>query len=73
MFLGRGFPSHADEIQQHRLYLMIKYCFKDTLPSEAQVSSIFQLTQSKSRSLICSVLTRFHYELTEDLKTLKNT
>lgn len=74
MFLGRGLPSRADEIQQHRLYFLIKYHFKYTIPSEAQVSSIFQLTQSRSRSLIRAVLTRFHYELTDKLdKTLKNT
>lgn len=68
MFLGRGLPSRADEIQQHRLNYLIKYFYTDTLPSESDVSSMFQLTLSRSRSLIRFVLTRFHYELEEKLK-----
>jgi predicted DNA binding protein len=74
MFLGMGLPSRADEIQQHRLYFLIKYFFEDIIPSEAQISSMFQLTQSRSRSLIRFVLTRFHYDLERQLlNTLRET
>jgi hypothetical protein len=74
MFLGMGLPSRADEIQQHRLYFLIKYFFEDIIPSEAQIFSMFQLTQSRSRSLIRFVLTRFHYDLERQLlNTLRET
>jgi hypothetical protein len=63
MFLGMGLPSRADEIRQHRLFFLIKYLWKDRIPSEAEVSTLFQLTQSKSRALIEQTTTRFHYAL----------
>lgn len=63
MFLGMGLPSRADEIQQHRLFHLIKYYFGGRLPSEPEVTSMFQLTESRSRRLIRSVMTRFHYAL----------
>lgn len=74
MFLGMGLPARADEIQQHRLYYLIKHYFGQRLPSEAEVSSMFQLTQSRSRSLIRFVMTRFHYDLEKEIRnTLKET
>jgi len=73
MFLGQGLPSRADEIRQHRLYFLTKYFFEGRLPSEAEVSSMFQLTRSRSRSLLRYVITRFHYDLeNETRKTLIN-
>lgn len=68
MFLGRGLPSRADEIQQHRLFYLIKYHFSGRLPSESEVSALFQLTQTRSKSLIRFVMTRFHYDLEEEVK-----
>ncbi|MHA1279559.1 MAG: hypothetical protein ACTSQ8_20345 [Candidatus Helarchaeota archaeon] len=74
MFLGMGMPSRADEIRQHRLRHLIQYFFCNRLPSEAEVSAIFQLTQSRSRSLLQQTLTRFHFDLNDQIiKTLKNT
>lgn len=73
MFLGMGMPSRADEIRQYRLFFLIKYYFKDHLPSEAEVSSMFQLTQSRSKNLIRAVMTRFRYDLEDVIEnTLKN-
>ena len=63
MFLGVGLPSRADEIQQYRLLQLILYYFGDRLPTEAEVSALFQLTRSRSRNLIRAVMTRFHYQL----------
>jgi hypothetical protein len=74
MFLGMGLPSRSDEILQQRLYFLIKYYFKETIPSESDVSSHFQITRSKSRSLIRSVMTRYHHKLENQMKkTLKKT
>ena len=74
MFLGMGLPSRADEIRQHRLFHLIKHYFVDGMPSEAEVASMFQLTQSRSKSLIRFVMTRFRYNLEQEIhNTLKAT
>lgn len=75
MFLGMGLPTRADEIQQYRLYYLIERYFKE-MPTEEQVSSMFQLTHTKSRTLIRSVMTRFRYNLdqiiSDNLKDILN-
>lgn len=68
MFLGMGMPTRADEIRQYRLLHLIKNYFIDRLPSEAEVASMFQLTQSKSKSLIRNAMTRFRYQLENEIK-----
>jgi len=68
MLLGMGLPSRADEIRQYRLFHLIKHYFRGRLPSETEVSSMFQLTQSRSRSLIRYVMTRFRYQLGEEIR-----
>ena len=67
MFSGMGLPSRADEIRQHRLHHLIKYYFPNRIPSEAEVSSMFQLTQTRSRALIEQTITRFHYDLEPEI------
>jgi hypothetical protein len=72
MLLGMGIPSRADEIMQQRLFLLIENYFENQIPSEEDVSSMFQLTQTRSRSLIRNVLTKYHYQLKDKRKeTLK--
>lgn len=66
MFVGRGFPSRADEIRQYRLFYLIKHYFGG-LPSESEVSAMFQETQSRSKGLIRLVITRFRYDLKEEI------
>ncbi len=66
MFVGRGFPSRADEIRQYRLFYLIQHYFGE-LPSESEVSAMFQETQSRSKNLIRLVLTRFRYDLKEEI------
>lgn len=68
MLLGKSLPSRADEIRQHRLNFLIKRYFKTRIPTEAEVSRLFQLTQNQSRSLVRSVITRFHYELEQQTR-----
>ncbi|CAM3419395.1 hypothetical protein PALU110988_21550 [Paenibacillus lupini] len=63
MLLGKGLPTRADEIKQHRLFHLIVFLFQNTLPNEAEVSSMFQLTESEARALIRNVRTRFRYQL----------
>lgn len=71
MILGTGMPSRADEIRQNRLYHLLQYLYggkNPRIPTEAEVSSLFQLTPSQSRTLIQSVLTRFNYSLESGLR-----
>lgn len=67
MLLGKGLPTRADEIRQHRLLHLIKYYFLGRIPTEVEVSAMFQLTETESRSLIKSVKTRFRYELLQEI------
>jgi len=67
MFLGKGLPSRADEIREYRLYYLIKRYFNGRIPDELEISSMFQLPESRSRNLILYVLTRFHYDLTSEV------
>lgn len=67
MLLGKGLPTRADEIKQHRLYHLIKHYFNGRFPSEAEVSSMFQLTDSESKALIRNVKTKFKYQLEKEL------
>lgn len=63
MLLGNGLPTRADEIKQHRLFHLIKQHFRGRIPNESEVSRIFQLTETESKSLIKNVRTRFRYQL----------
>jgi hypothetical protein len=75
MLLGQGMPSRADEIRQLRLFFLIKHRFAapPRIPEEAEVSSMFQLTPSRSRNLIQAVLARFRFQLeTEVTSTLQS-
>lgn len=74
MLLGKGLPTRADEIKQHRLFHLVKHYFQGVIPTEAEVSSMFQLTETESRALIRNVRTRFRYQLEgEILTTLQQT
>jgi len=74
MLLGKGLPTRADEIKQHRLFHLVKHYFQGVMPTEAEVSSMFQLTETESRALIRNVRTRFRYQLeVEIMNTLQQT
>ena len=69
MLLGKGLPTRADEIKQHRLFHLVKHYFKGVIPTEVEVSKMFQLTESESRALIRNVRTRFRYQLEHEIMT----
>jgi hypothetical protein len=73
MFLGMGLPARANEIREFRLFYLIKRYFDLRIPDELEVSTMFQLPQSRAKTLILYVLTRFRYNLEEEInETLKN-
>ncbi|NLJ18997.1 hypothetical protein, partial [Globicatella sulfidifaciens] len=52
----------------------VKHYFQGVMPTEAEVSSMFQLTETESRALIRNVRTRFRYQLeVEIMNTLQQT
>lgn len=70
MFLGKDLPSRADEIRVHRLFLLIQHFYENRIPTEAEVSQIFQLPDTRSKTLIQNTISRFHLLLKD---TIENT
>lgn len=63
-YLGRRASGRGQDILEHRLALLIEHAFDRTIPSEVQVSRLFQTTLASSRSLIRSTLSKYRYQLT---------
>lgn len=71
MILGQRALTTGRDIREYRLYLLIKHVFGE-IPSEQDVSDLFQTTKTQSRTLIRNVLSKFQYELQEIIRaTLK--
>jgi len=67
MFLGRKVFTRGQDIREYRLFLLMKEVF-ERLPDEQEVSDLFQTTESQSRSLIRSVMSKYQYDLTDVLR-----
>lgn len=67
MFLGDGLPSRADEIRQFRLLYLIENHFKTYIPNELEVATMFQIPESRSRSLIRYVIARFRHDIEQQI------
>jgi hypothetical protein len=65
MMLGQRVFTRGQDVREYRLLLMIKHVFAPTLPSEQQVSRLFQTTTSQSRALLRAVMSKYQYELRE--------
>ena len=63
MFVENGMPSRADEVRQDRLYFLISHYYQNRLPPESEVSSIFQLTSSQSRTLLRNTRSRYRTKI----------
>lgn len=73
MFLGRKVFTRGSDIREYRLFLLMREVF-GRLPTEQEVSDLFQTTETQSRGLIRSVMSKYQYELTEVLtKSMKST
>lgn len=69
MLLGKQVPTRANEIMERRLFHLLKHHFSGRIPSESEISSVFQLTESQSRSLLRNVRTRFKFDLEEEMSS----
>src|SRR2546426_11710164 len=63
MFVKGGVPSRADEGRKDRLYLLITHYYQNPLRPESEVSSIFQLTSSQSRTLLRNTRSRYRTKI----------
>ena len=74
MFIEKGLPTRADEIKQERLFFLLIHYFGNRLPTENELSSIFQLTQSQSKSLLRNTKSRYRTKIATFIKaTLSET
>ncbi|NLM43340.1 MAG: hypothetical protein GX201_04900 [Clostridiales bacterium] len=51
MILGKQLPTRANEIRERKLFHLIKHYFDGRIPNETEISTLFQLTESSSRTL----------------------
>jgi hypothetical protein len=63
MFVEKGMPSRADEVRQDRLYSLLAHYYQTRLPPDAEVSSIFQIPTSQSRTLLRNTRSRYRTKL----------
>lgn len=68
-YLGRRALNRGADILEHRLHLLIRNAYANQVPSEQQVSGLFQTTASQSRTLIRNTLSKFRFELEAALKS----
>ncbi len=68
MFIERGLPSKAAEVLQDRLYYLIDSYFINRLPTEAEISTIFQLTSSGSKTMLKNTMSRYRIYLGNQIR-----
>lgn len=68
MFKEKGLPTRADEVQQERLFFLLLHYFMNRVPFEHEISSIFQITQSQSRTLLRNTNSRFRTKIAQFIR-----
>jgi hypothetical protein len=69
MFVEEGMPSSADEVRQERLRFLIENYYRDHIPSESEVTAIFQLTKPQSRTLLSKTISRHRNKIGGQVRT----
>ena len=73
MILGQRVFTRGQDIREYRLYLMIRHVFHGRLPTEPQISALFQTTATQSRALLRAVMSKYQYDLQDPiLDTLRD-
>lgn len=67
MYLGQRVFTRGSDFKEYRLFLLINHAF-DGIPSEQEISNLFQTTITQSRSLVRSVMSKYQYELSNIIK-----
>lgn len=68
MFLGQKVFTRGRDFQDYRLFLLIRELFDHTIPDEERVCALFQTTESQSRGMIRSVLSKYQYDVQDALE-----
>jgi len=68
MLTESGMPTKAEEMKQERLLFLLKYFFADRIPDENDLSLIFQITQSQSRTLLKNTKSRFRTKIEKNIR-----
>lgn len=66
MLRGSRVFTRGQDIREYRLFLLIKHYFK-TIPSDGEVSALFQTTATQSRGLLRAVTSKYQYDLNQVL------
>ena len=69
MVLGQRVFTRGQDVREYRLYLLIRHVFEGQLPTEQQISALFQTTTSQSRALLRAVMSKYQYELQEAIQS----
>lgn len=69
MILGKGIANRADEAKQDRLFYLIKNYFHPYIPGDDEISIIFQLTPTQSKTLLRNTLSRYRTKISRELST----
>lgn len=69
MFKEKGLPTRADEVQQERLFFLLNHYYTNRIPSENEISSIFQLTPSQSKTLLRNTKSRYRTKISTFIKS----
>ncbi|MFN3352948.1 MAG: hypothetical protein ACK4Z5_05005 [Brevundimonas sp.] len=72
-YVGRRALNRGTDILEHCLHLLIRHALNNEVPTEAQVSSLFQTTPSQSRTLIRNTLSKYRFELASALRATVKT
>lgn len=67
MILGQRVFTRGQDVREYRLYLLIVHVFDGQLPTEQQISDLFQTTTTQSRALLRAVMSKYQYELQEPI------
>jgi hypothetical protein len=68
MFKEKGLPTRADEVQQERLFFLLNHYYGNRIPTENEISSIFQLTPSQSKTLLRNTKSRYRTRINNFIK-----
>jgi hypothetical protein len=68
MILGQRVLTRGQDIREYRLSLLITHVFDGRLPTEQQISALFQTTTTQSRALLRAVMSKYQYELQDAIR-----
>lgn len=69
MILGQRVFTRGKDILEYRLFIFIKYYFDGIIPEEQRICDLFQITAKESRALVRSIMSKYQYELRDNISS----